>query len=87
MRAAEDSDSDLDEFVDTRPCSVCREHHSIEGNEVIFCGKCNVAVHQKCYEINERPYGQWCVDPLSWSFPFPLLGITLVLTSLPPLPK
>ena len=48
-----------DPDADGAPCAVCREYQSFENNEIIFCDKCNVAVHQRCYDVAEVPDGAW----------------------------
>jgi hypothetical protein len=40
-------------------CDICFEGESVEGNEIVFCDSCNVAVHQQCYGIPVVPEGQW----------------------------
>ena len=40
-------------------CDVCFEGESVEGNEIVFCDSCNVAVHQVCYGISVVPKGPW----------------------------
>ncbi|XP_076775011.1 protein Jade-3 isoform X2 [Arvicanthis niloticus] len=40
-------------------CDVCRSPDSEEGNDMVFCDKCNVCVHQACYGILKIPEGSW----------------------------
>ncbi|KAM7537949.1 hypothetical protein Aperf_G00000076637 [Anoplocephala perfoliata] len=40
-------------------CDVCRGLDSEEGNEIVFCDKCNVGVHQMCYGVGTIPEGPW----------------------------
>lgn len=47
-------------------CAVCGGGDSDKntGNEIVFCERCDVAVHQKCYAVD--------VIPAGWSsFPHP----------------
>ena len=50
------------EIEDDEVCACCLEGDVFEGNEILFCDKCNVAVHQLCYGIKEVPTDSWyCV--------------------------
>nr|KAF6492292.1 jade family PHD finger 3 [Molossus molossus] len=40
-------------------CDVCRSPDSEEGNDMVFCDKCNICVHQACYGILKVPKGSW----------------------------
>ncbi|KAM9761772.1 protein Jade-3 [Menidia menidia] len=40
-------------------CDVCRSPDSEEGNDMVFCDKCNICVHQACYGIVKVPVGNW----------------------------
>ncbi|KAK6320738.1 hypothetical protein J4Q44_G00098450 [Coregonus suidteri] len=40
-------------------CDVCRSPDSEEGNDMVFCDKCNICVHQACYGIVKVPEGNW----------------------------
>lgn len=42
-------------------CSICIEGEVWDNNEIIFCDRCNVAVHQRCYDVAAVPEGAWCV--------------------------
>ncbi|RMZ56459.1 hypothetical protein APUTEX25_004682, partial [Auxenochlorella protothecoides] len=36
-------------------CAVCGDGHSESPNEIVFCERCDVAVHQRCYDVAELP--------------------------------
>lgn len=40
-------------------CAVCAggESSKMEANEIVFCERCDVAVHQKCYGVDSIPTG------------------------------
>lgn len=40
-------------------CAVCGDGLSVEPNQIIFCERCDVAVHQHCYGLVDIPEGGW----------------------------
>lgn len=34
-----------------------------DGNEMVFCDRCNICVHQACYGITEIPDDEWLCSP------------------------
>lgn len=40
-------------------CAICLDANEYEDNAIVFCDKCNVAVHQTCYGISKVPKGEW----------------------------
>jgi hypothetical protein len=44
-------------------CAVCGDGFSAEPNVIIFCDRCDVAVHQKCYDIVDVPQHEWLCWP------------------------
>ncbi|XP_004713250.2 protein Jade-3 isoform X1 [Echinops telfairi] len=44
-------------------CDVCRSPDSEEGNDMVFCDRCNICVHQACYGILKIPEGSWLCRP------------------------
>ncbi|XP_077440173.1 protein Jade-3 [Vanacampus margaritifer] len=47
------------EYDEDVVCDVCRSPDSEEGNDMVFCDKCNICVHQACYGIVKVPVGNW----------------------------
>ncbi|XP_033632001.1 protein Jade-3-like [Asterias rubens] len=47
------------EYDDDVICDVCRAPDCEEGNEMVFCDKCDICVHQACYGIVKVPEGCW----------------------------
>ena len=41
-------------------CAVCGggDSDKATGNEIVFCERCDVAVHQKCYAVDNIPAGK-----------------------------
>ena len=38
-------------------CAVCSGGLSIAPNLIVFCERCDIAVHQKCYGVDDIPAG------------------------------
>ncbi|KAJ8271642.1 hypothetical protein COCON_G00105010 [Conger conger] len=47
------------EYDEDVVCDVCQSPHGEDGNEMVFCDKCNICVHQACYGILNVPEGSW----------------------------
>ncbi|XP_042562384.1 protein Jade-1 isoform X2 [Clupea harengus] len=47
------------EFDEDVVCDVCQSPDGEDGNEMVFCDKCNICVHQACYGIMKVPEGSW----------------------------
>jgi origin recognition complex subunit 4 len=63
--AAEDDQAEVDdeeeqeEEEDDEVCAICSKPDSKPPNEIVFCDNCDMAVHQKCYDIPSIPEGDW----------------------------
>ncbi|EFN53262.1 hypothetical protein CHLNCDRAFT_58651 [Chlorella variabilis] len=44
-------------------CAVCGDGRSEPPNPIVFCERCDVAVHQHCYGIGVLPEGDWLCEP------------------------
>ncbi|KAJ4939788.1 hypothetical protein JOQ06_029224 [Pogonophryne albipinna] len=47
------------EYDEDVVCDVCRSPDGEDNNEMVFCDKCNICVHQACYGIQKVPQGSW----------------------------
>ncbi|KAI5925272.1 origin recognition complex subunit 4 C-terminus-domain-containing protein [Camillea tinctor] len=47
------------ESEDDEVCAICSKPDSEPPNEIIFCENCDMAVHQKCYDVPVIPEGDW----------------------------
>ncbi|XP_034746828.1 protein Jade-1 isoform X2 [Etheostoma cragini] len=60
MRQAIETEEGLGiEYDEDVVCDVCRSPEGEDSNEMVFCDKCNVCVHQACYGILKVPQGNW----------------------------
>lgn len=55
----EDGAEEGAEEDDEEVCSICKRPDSKPPNEIIFCDGCDMAVHQKCYNVPAIPEGDW----------------------------
>ncbi|CAF0899500.1 unnamed protein product [Adineta ricciae] len=46
-------------------CDICLSPDADDGNEMVFCERCNCCVHQNCYGIPHVPSGTWLCRPCS----------------------
>lgn len=51
------------EYDEDISCDVCRMPECEDGNEIVFCDICDVAVHQACYGVQNVPVGSWVCKP------------------------
>ncbi|XP_062326321.1 protein Jade-1 isoform X3 [Osmerus eperlanus] len=47
------------EYDEDVVCDVCQSPDGEDNNEMVFCDKCNICVHQACYGIQKVPAGSW----------------------------
>ncbi|KAI2637249.1 origin recognition complex subunit 4 C-terminus-domain-containing protein [Hypomontagnella submonticulosa] len=52
-------DEAVEESEDDEVCAICSKPDSEPPNEIIFCENCDMAVHQKCYNVPIIPEGDW----------------------------
>eukprot|EP01035_Chromulina_nebulosa_P019221 gene19221-25072_t len=52
-------DPEEDEEDDTVVCGICLDGNVYDNNEILFCDKCNIPVHQTCYGVDTIPEGSW----------------------------
>ena len=38
-------------------CAICSDGSSVDPNVIVFCERCDMAVHQLCYGIEQIPAG------------------------------
>ena len=58
-------DSRAEEVIDEEDdavCQVCFDGLATVSNEVLFCERCGMAVHQRCYGVPEIPEGDFFCD-------------------------
>ncbi|KAJ1624966.1 hypothetical protein T492DRAFT_598144, partial [Pavlovales sp. CCMP2436] len=53
-------EEDVDEADEL--CCVCGTGDSEEANLIVFCNRCDLAVHQVCYAVQRVPAGDWLCD-------------------------
>lgn len=40
-------------------CAICNSGEYEDEDLIVFCGNCNIPVHQSCYGIEQLPEGDW----------------------------
>ncbi|KAI8964360.1 origin recognition complex subunit 4 C-terminus-domain-containing protein [Daldinia sp. FL1419] len=55
----EEEASEVQDSEDDEVCAICSKPDSKPPNEIIFCENCDMAVHQKCYDVPVIPEGDW----------------------------
>lgn len=58
----EDPEGEDQEPVDDGTCVVCFDGQSPESNPIIFCDRCDLAVHQRCYGVVDVPANEFYCD-------------------------
>lgn len=43
-------------------CQICSDGDYTESNQIVFCARCNISFHQRCYGILQIPEGNWICD-------------------------
>uniref|UniRef100_K3WLS9 PHD-type domain-containing protein n=1 Tax=Globisporangium ultimum (strain ATCC 200006 / CBS 805.95 / DAOM BR144) TaxID=431595 RepID=K3WLS9_GLOUD len=56
---------DEDDAIDDGTCVVCFDGQSPETNPIVFCDRCDLAVHQGCYGIVKLPNNEFYCDRCS----------------------
>lgn len=56
---SEGDESGAENSEDDEVCAICSKPDSEPPNEIIFCENCDMAVHQKCYNVPIIPEGDW----------------------------
>lgn len=51
------------EEEESAECGVCGDGVSYDHNPILFCDRCNLAVHQHCYNVTRVPDGDWLCWP------------------------
>jgi hypothetical protein len=44
-------------------CLVCGDGASVSPNVIVFCERCDIGVHQRCYGVTTIPAGEWLCWP------------------------
>lgn len=47
-------------------CTICGIHDGEAGNDIVYCDRCGLAVHQECYGVPVIPSGNWYCTPCSY---------------------
>ena len=43
-------------------CQICSDGDYTDSNQIVFCARCNISFHQRCYGIHQIPEGNWICD-------------------------
>ena len=58
--------SGSEELPEDDRCRVCGRPDSVDGDCILFCDKCDMAVHQRCYGVVSIPDGDWYCAVCEW---------------------
>lgn len=54
-------------YPDESKCCICGGSDASNSDMIIFCDRCDIAVHQACYGVPNVPEGKWMCLPCAWS--------------------
>ncbi|OTB08279.1 hypothetical protein M426DRAFT_19424 [Hypoxylon sp. CI-4A] len=74
--ASEDEENESQDDEDDEVCAICSKPDSEPPNEIIFCENCDLAVHQKCYNVPVIPEGDWICKNCSQDDVIPVPKVT-----------
>ena len=48
--------------IEDQPCQACGDEDYSDDNLIVYCARCNVCVHRRCYGLKDVPDGNWVCE-------------------------